>query len=80
LKFRKLLAKSFLAWLGFLSFLSGSVDIGSCVLFHPFLFLSYLQKCQGCLCVRERQRASEFFLQNSSFLSPASVRHSELSF
>jgi hypothetical protein len=67
LKFRKLLAKSFLAWLGlaWLSFLSGSVDIGSCVLFHPFLFLSYLQKCQG-YC--ERERASEFFPSELVFL------------
>jgi hypothetical protein len=56
LKFRKLLAKSFLAWL---SFLSGSVDIGSCV-FVSSLSLSFLSaEVSRLLWERERERERE---------------------
>jgi len=83
LKFRKLLAKSFLAWLSF--FLVWKRRHWKlCFVSSPFSFFLICRSVKAAVGARERERererASEFFLQNSSFLSPASVRHSELSF
>lgn len=65
------------SWLGFLSCLEAStLEAVFC-----FISFSFFPICRSVkAAVRERERASEFFLQNSSFLSPTSVRHSELSF
>jgi hypothetical protein len=70
-----------LAWLGFLSCLEAST-LEAVFCFIPFSFFPICRSVKAAVRERERERerASEFFLQNSSFLSPTSVRHSELSF
>ncbi len=81
LKFRKLLAKSFLAWLGFLSCLEAST-LKLC--FVSSLSLSFLSaEVSRLLCVWERERERElqsFFFRTRLSCLLQSVRHSELGF